>query len=104
MVMSEREVHELAAELDRWLDGLPRDQLLASRIEPNPFSPGPGDARLAGFGVPVWALVGHRVAGKLTIEQVAADYALPLEATLAAFAYYLRHRAAIDARLEANAA
>ncbi len=102
--MSERELHRLAAELDRRIDGLSPDQLLAAYVEPNPYAPGPADARLAGFGVPVWALVGHLSAVGGTVEQVAADYELPLEAVLAAFVYYLRHRAAIDARLEANAA
>lgn len=104
MVMSEREMRELAAELERHLDGLPVDQLLATAIEPNPVVPGPGDVRLVGFGVPIWALVGHWSRAQVPIEQVAADYELPLEAALAAFGYYLRHRAAIDERLAANAA
>lgn len=72
--------------------------------EEHPDRPGPADARLAGSGVPVWALVGYyRVTGG-DLARVAADSDPPEEAMKAALRCYERHRAAIDARLAANAA
>lgn len=73
-------------------------------IEEHPDRPGPADARLAGYGVPVWALVGYYHVTGGDLARVAADYDLPEEAVKAALRYYERHRAAIDARLAANAA
>jgi uncharacterized protein (DUF433 family) len=54
-------------------------------------------------GVPIWALVGDRHAADGDLGEIAAAYDLPLDAVLAAFAYYARHRAAINARIVANA-
>lgn len=57
----------------------------------------PDRARIAGSGVEVWALIAYLRA--YTVEQTAADYHLSCEAVEAAWAYYERHRAVIDARL-----
>jgi uncharacterized protein (DUF433 family) len=64
----------------------------------------PANARLRETGVPVWALVGYHRAVDGDADRVAADYELPREAVEAALAFYKQHRAAIDARLSANAA
>jgi uncharacterized protein (DUF433 family) len=63
----------------------------------------PEGATLAATGAAVWAIVGYwRDAVGGDEEQVAADYAVPVEAVRATLAYYRRHREAIDARLAAN--
>lgn len=80
------------------------DQLIATYVEQHPNRPWVEEARVVGFAVPVWALVGHYFGVGGQVDQVAQDYDLPKEAVLAALAYYRRHRACIDARLEANAA
>ncbi|MGD9893934.1 MAG: DUF433 domain-containing protein [Dehalococcoidia bacterium] len=79
-------------------------QLIERYIELDPHRPGLGEARLKDSGVPVWALVGHMNAVHSRVVRVAEDYDLPVEAVEAAMEYYRRHQAAIDARLEANAA
>lgn len=80
------------------------DALIRDWIEPHPHRPGPAEARLRRAGVSVWALVGYWRAVRGDVARVAYDYRLPTEAVQAALAYYQRHQAAIDARLEANAA
>lgn len=80
------------------------DELIRFYIEPNPWQPGVEEARLAKLGVAVWALVAHFHAGDDDAERVARDYDLPDEAVRAALAYYRRHKAAIEARMAANAA
>ncbi len=57
-------------------------------------------ARLAGSGVPVWAIIGY-LRG-YDIDQTAADYEVPRAAVEAALAYYHAHRPVIDDRLRAN--
>ncbi len=84
--------------------GLNEAELIAHYIEPDLDRPGPAEARLVDSGVPVWALIGHYQATGRDPAVVAADYDVPLAAVAAALAYYAQHRAAIDARLEANAA
>ncbi|MGH2584285.1 MAG: DUF433 domain-containing protein [Dehalococcoidia bacterium] len=79
-----------------------QEDLIARYIEENPAKPGPADARLVGYGVPVWALIGYLPAVGNRARQVAADYDLPLEAVEAALAFYGRHQAVIDARIAAN--
>jgi uncharacterized protein (DUF433 family) len=78
--------------------------LIERYIEPDPYHPGPGDAQLAESGIHVWALIGHYQATGRDPQYVADSYALPLEAVLAALAYYQHHQAEIEARLAANAA
>jgi uncharacterized protein (DUF433 family) len=79
-------------------------ELIDRYIVPNPHIPGEDEVRIIGYGVPVWALIGHFKAVNQDRALVAHDYALPLEAVDAALAYYQRHRAVIDARIAANAA
>jgi uncharacterized protein (DUF433 family) len=80
------------------------DEMIQFYIEPNPWRPGVEEARLAKLGVPVWALVAHFHALADDAEQVARDYDLRPEALQAALAYYRRNKAAIEARIAANAA
>jgi uncharacterized protein (DUF433 family) len=76
--------------------------LIERHIEQDPSRPGPADARLVQYALPVWTLVGavHAVDGEA--ERVSQDYQIPVEAVEAAIVYYLRHKAAIDARLAAQ--
>ena len=53
-------------------------------------------------GNPVWALVGYLPAADGDLGTIAEAYQLPLDAVLAAFAFYARHRSDIDARIAAN--
>lgn len=80
------------------------DALIAQYIEENPYRSGPANARLVHYAVPVWALVGYLDDVHRDVNRVAADYDLPVDAVLAALAYYEKHRAAIDARIAANVA
>jgi uncharacterized protein (DUF433 family) len=79
-----------------------QEDLIARYIEETPAKPGAADARLAGHGVPVWALIGYLPAVSNRTRQVAVDYDLPMEAVEAALAYYKLHEAVIDARIAAN--
>jgi uncharacterized protein (DUF433 family) len=79
------------------------DALIARYIEQHPRRPGIDEARLIGFGVPVWAIVGYSFAVGGEIDRVASDYEVLEGAVRAALAYYRRHHAVIDARLAANA-
>lgn len=78
------------------------DALIARYIEGNPHKPGISEARLVGYNVPVWAIIGHLPAVDGDPRGVARDYDLPEEAVAAALAYYQRHRWLIDARIEEN--
>lgn len=80
------------------------DQLIERYIEPDPQHPGDEDVRVVGTGVPVWALIAYLQVAGGDVQRVAEDYELPLDATLAARAYYRLHRALIDARISAYAA
>jgi len=80
------------------------EELIARWIERNPNKPSPDEVVIRDFYVPVWALIGNGAANKECVEQVAADYALPLEAVEAAVAYYRLNKAFIDVRLAQNAA
>ncbi len=62
----------------------------------------PDGARVRGHDVTVWVLIRDLLAARGNVLAVAAAYALPLEAVLAARTYYLRHPAAFDARLRAE--
>ena len=78
-------------------------KLIAEHMVPDSQHPGIGDARVAGYGVHVWALVGHLETVDGDISRVARDYCLPIEVVEAALAYYRQHREIIDARRAANA-
>ncbi len=77
------------------------DALVAAYIEQNPNRFGTDEARLKGYGVAVWAIIGYwKGAGDLT--ETTEGYDVPIEAVEAALAYYDRHGDIIDARLDAN--
>jgi uncharacterized protein (DUF433 family) len=80
------------------------DDLIERYIDPASRRRGAAEARIAGAGVHVWALVGAWLDEGEDAGQVAADYGLPREAVEAALAYYDRHRAVIDAQLTLHAA
>ncbi|HYI15793.1 MAG TPA: hypothetical protein VEX37_10415 [Thermomicrobiales bacterium] len=80
------------------------DELIAEYILTSPDPESIEDVRLARYGVPVWALVGYLPAAQGDLGAIADAYELPLDAVLAAFAFYARHRSAIDARIAANVA
>lgn len=81
---------------------LDNNALINQHIGEKPWSPGAGDARLKDFGVPVWALVGYSKIPGYTLEMVATDYDIPLEAVKAAMAYYDQNKQAIDNRIGQN--
>lgn len=75
------------------------DELIAryiSAVDPDQVH---SEARLAGSGINVWALLRavRRMNGD--IAQAAEEYDVPVEAVEAALAYYLRHRRVIDAQI-----
>ena len=65
------------------------------------LDPEPDGARVRGHDVAVWVLIRDLLAARGNVLDVAAAYALPREAVLAARTYYLRHPAPIDARIRA---
>ena len=78
-------------------------ETIVGYVVEDPYRPGPAEARLATYGVHVWALVEYyqqAVGGD--IERVARDYAIPKEAAEAALAYYRAHKRVIDARILLN--
>lgn len=81
-------------------------KLIADHIEPHPYRVGDGEARVKERGIAVWALIGSYLLtdGPDAVEQVADLFAVEPETVRAAIAYYEHHRAAIDARIAANAA
>ncbi len=80
------------------------DKLIAEYIEPNPYKPGVGHARIIGVGVSVWAFMSHFHAVGDNLMQVASDYDVSQEAAEAALCYYRRHKAHIDAEIADTAA
>ncbi len=78
------------------------DAWIAEYIEPNPHYPGIDEARLKSYGVAVWALIAYLPAVDGDLARVATGYDVPRAAVEAAYAYYQRHRALIDARIAAN--
>ena len=80
------------------------DELIAEYIVIMPDHSDLEDARLAQYGIPVWALVGYLPAAHGNLGEIAEAYQVPLDAVLAAFAFYARHKAVIDERIAANSA
>lgn len=75
--------------------------LIARYIERNPDKPGVYDARLNPYGVSVWVIVSRfEAVNHGDLDEAAADYDIPREAVEAALAYYERHKAAIDAKID----
>ncbi len=63
------------------------DALIQQYLELNPYRDGLDEVRLKDYGVAVWVLIGYLQTLAADIERVAADYAVPLEAVQAAYAY-----------------
>lgn len=79
--------------------------LITRYIEPDPYRLGPADVRLKDSGVHVWAIVGDYLFDAAQDTSVVShDYGVPVEAVLAALAYYRHNKAAIDVRLAENGA
>jgi uncharacterized protein (DUF433 family) len=83
-------------------NALTDEDLIARYIVPHPTKMGVDQAVLAVYGVSVWALVGYLRGTDATVERVAAEYDLPIEAVEAAMVYYRRHRSLIDSRIAVN--
>jgi uncharacterized protein (DUF433 family) len=89
--------------IERSSDGrTDEDALIEKWIEPDPNRPGAAHYWLKGYGVHVWALVGH-FKGVGDVATVAKDYDVPVESVEAVLAYYKRHKAVIDDRIAWNA-
>lgn len=74
-------------------------------IARDPHRPGAGRARLAAYGVPVWALIGYlgdEREDEEAVGQVAEGFRVPVAAIRAAIDYYGEHRAVIDALIARN--
>jgi len=79
--------------------------LIAEYIEPDPHHPGLYNAWLNPYGVSVWIIVSRfQAVNGGDLDLAAEDYDIPREAVEAALAYYEEHKAAIDARIEAQRA
>lgn len=78
------------------------DALIDRYIAPYPGTPGVDEAWLPAFGMPVWAIIGDLLPGRLTEDDGAREFHIPREAVDAAIAYYHRHQSRIDSRLAQN--
>jgi uncharacterized protein (DUF433 family) len=65
---------------------------------------GKADARLHGYGVHIWAIIGQLKVARGDIDAVARAYHIPRDAVEAALAYYRQNKEYIDARLLLNSA
>lgn len=75
--------------------------LIARYIARDPRDPGLLNSYLPDYGVAVWAIVSRfETVNGGDLDEAAADYDLPREAVEAALAFYDRHTAAIDAKIE----
>ncbi len=79
------------------------EELIKNHIREDTAFLGAAEARIAKYGVPVWALIGYLKVVGGDVERVANDYAVPVDVVRAAKAFYDRNRDAIDARLIENA-
>ncbi|MGH2354416.1 MAG: hypothetical protein ACRDJN_22650 [Chloroflexota bacterium] len=86
------------------VDTSDEDALIRRHVDPNPDGRGRDEACLIDSGTPVWALIAYLSVAKGDAARVAHDYDVPLDAVLAALAYYRRNRKLIDARLLLNEA
>lgn len=80
------------------------DAMIARHIGPHPSNPGIDEYWLTQPGIPVWAIIGSMTADAGNAADVAAMYHISREEADAAWAYYLRHRSAIDHRIAQNRA
>ena len=80
------------------------EQIIRHYIAADPQWSDPAEARVAGYGVPVWALIGYLRAVDGDLTRTAQDYDLPEAAVRSVVAYYRRNREVTDASLIENAA
>jgi uncharacterized protein (DUF433 family) len=80
------------------------DALITDRIESDPARAGIAEARLRESAAPIWTLVAYWKATGENDAQVARDYQIAPADVAAALAYYRRHKALIDERIQANRA
>src|SRR5258708_32970211 len=92
----------MAAETSTERSALNDDELIARWIEPDPNHSGAYNVWIVEYCVPVWALIGYLEAVENSVDRVAQDYDIPVEAVRAAMAYYRKNKEIIDARLGAN--
>lgn len=79
------------------------DALIDKYIFPSPRRGGIANMVVEPYVIPVWALIGSLLLWEnATPEEVASSYEISLEAMQAAIAYYHRHKAVIEARIDAN--
>jgi uncharacterized protein (DUF433 family) len=77
--------------------------LIAKYVEPNPHRPGADEARIRGYGISVWAIIGYLDSGDdEELAAIARGFRIPVEVVRAAIAHYRRHKKVIDNRLAAN--
>ncbi len=77
---------------------------LAPFIELDPERPGLDEARLAGYYIPVWAIIGYLEGVGWDVRRAAQAYGVPVEAVEGAITFYRQHAEVIDARIDANTA
>ncbi|MHB8576614.1 MAG: hypothetical protein ACYDCQ_14925 [Dehalococcoidia bacterium] len=75
---------------------------LARFIDANSVVDGASEARLATYGMHVWAIIGYLRAADGDAHEVARAYDVPIEHVNAAMAYFALHTDAINARLVLN--
>ncbi len=73
-------------------------------LEPKPYKQHTRQLGIAGRNMTVWNLVAEIVVSERTLEEVAEDYRLPLEAVQEALAYYYANQEWIDVEVEETAA
>lgn len=78
------------------------ERLIEQYIRVDPDRPTPDEAIVLPARVRVWALIGHLRSLSGDINRVAHGYDVSEDAVKAAMAYYRRHCAVIDNRLQAN--
>ncbi len=78
------------------------NKLIHRWVAADPYHSGPDDVRIINYGVSVWAVIGYLPAVHGDVAQAARDFDIPVEAVLAAIAYYGENREAIDERIAAN--
>jgi uncharacterized protein (DUF433 family) len=73
-------------------------------IDPGPPFSRRDEARLAGYGTPVWAVIAYLQGPDGGVARTASAFHVPEISVRAAIAYYDKHRAVIDARIVLNSA
>jgi uncharacterized protein (DUF433 family) len=68
-------------------------------IQERPRRPGPAEAWILPYGVPIWILIAHLRMEDWNKELVAEAHRIPLDAVRAAVDYYQRYTDAIDQQI-----